>query len=638
MCGLLLYIPYKKFKGLFESRRASDRFVYGISEPANSSTSPPTYTMPSQYITARDDTRIAIDLYLPAGTSNLTSPSTEHAAPVACILTQTRYFRSISLRWPWRLFINKGRPMSFLHTRYYESMLQAGYAVVALDLRGTGASFGTHLHPWHPSERQDSVDVIDWITRQPWSNGRVGLWGMSYEATAAYLTVSKHHPAIRACVPMYMFYDMYNDIASPGGIAQHFFTQKWAELIEFLDRNDFGALPSMNGVGGLFFQGVAPASRDWHDLTSAVADHKPNWKAEINPILDRDTPTSGDVTAGALSLCHVRHAVKTAGVPILFYTGWFDQTVRSSLQGFTLHPERSKVIIGPWNHSGVQFYDPYTQAPQKTQCAHVDRVIAFFRQHLDEVGPPATSANSMEPSLGTVEYFTLGDNKWRMAESWPPPNMSRRSFFLSMRDRKLVDDIDQVQDGAFTWAVNAQRDLGGVSRWQATIEVFNHMHYKGWEAANHVIFTSAPLDDVMTIVGTPVVTLWLASTAPESGDIFVYLTILTSTSEVVYVTEGHLRAAHGQITGDDENLPHYPDENVPRHSFYAKDRRPIDTPTKVTFGLLPIAHQVPRGSCVQVRLSGHDAKHFTEVDPTRSMELTATATRASSLTLPLLDS
>ncbi|ETV86411.1 hypothetical protein, variant 1 [Aphanomyces astaci] len=482
LCALVVYIPYKKIKAALARPQPSDRFDY----QASNVTTPPLYTMTSQYITTTDGTRIAIDLYLP--TDSIC------ASPRACILTQTRYFRSISLRWPWRLLANQGRPFSFLHTRYYEGMLGAGYAVVAMDIRGTGASFGTVLHPWHVLERQDSVDVIDWITRQPWSNGRVGLWGMSYEATAAYLTVSTHHPAIKACVPMYMFYDMYSDIASPGGIAQHFFTLKWAELTAYLDRNAMSDLPAMMGLGRLFFQGVTPASRDWDDLVCAVAEHETNWKAEIHPSLNRDSHTNGNITPGDLSLSHVRHAMEMSTVPMLYYTGWYDQTVRSSLQGFSLVPQRSQVVIGPWNHSGVQFYNPVTQIHQRSACDHVNRVVSFFRHHLND----DVTACSAATFTGSIEYFTLGDNTWRVATSWPPPHATRHDFFLSMNDRALVTDVRAIQPGSCTWNVEYQRDLGGVSRWQATIDVYEPMQYHGWHAANHVVFTSLPFDHSVT--------------------------------------------------------------------------------------------------------------------------------------------
>lgn len=52
--------------------------------------------------------------------------------------------------------------------------LAAGYAVVAVDVRGTGASFGSWRAPWQPEERADSQEIVDWIVSQPWSNQQVG--------------------------------------------------------------------------------------------------------------------------------------------------------------------------------------------------------------------------------------------------------------------------------------------------------------------------------------------------------------------------------------------------------------------------------------------------------------------------------
>lgn len=101
-----------------------------------------------------------------------------------------------------------------------------------------GASYGQWRMPWAPAEREDSIEVIDWITKQSWSNGQVCLAanpqsicsqerlpstisrqshnlqvfiqvilsGVSYEATAALFTLSMHHPAIKGCLAQYPFW------------------------------------------------------------------------------------------------------------------------------------------------------------------------------------------------------------------------------------------------------------------------------------------------------------------------------------------------------------------------------------------------------------------------------------------------
>lgn len=68
--------------------------------------------------------------------------------------------------------------------------LAAGYAVVAVDVRGTGASFGAWKAPWTQEERADSREVLDWVVSQPWSNQQVGC--------------HVHHRAVCTCTLLYM--------------------------------------------------------------------------------------------------------------------------------------------------------------------------------------------------------------------------------------------------------------------------------------------------------------------------------------------------------------------------------------------------------------------------------------------------
>lgn len=102
-------------------------------------------------------------------------------------------------------------------------LLAAGYAIVAMDVRGTGASFGQWRYPWHEAERHDSLCVVDWIVRQPWSDGNVCLYGISYDSNAALFTLaaegarrSNMPSPIKAVAALYPFFDLYRDVAAPG--------------------------------------------------------------------------------------------------------------------------------------------------------------------------------------------------------------------------------------------------------------------------------------------------------------------------------------------------------------------------------------------------------------------------------------
>lgn len=83
--------------------------------------------------------------------------------------------RGVRLRWPFRKNL-KGRPFSLLDMETKTYFLAAGYALVTIDVRGTGASFGQWRMPWGFEERLDTAQVLDWVIGQPWSDGQVRVF------------------------------------------------------------------------------------------------------------------------------------------------------------------------------------------------------------------------------------------------------------------------------------------------------------------------------------------------------------------------------------------------------------------------------------------------------------------------------
>jgi len=111
-----------------------------------------------------------------------------------------------------------------------------GYAYVIVDVRGSGASFGTRRAELGPREVRDGSEVVDWIVRQPWSDGRVGATGVSYVGTTAELLLVNQHPAVKAIVPQFSLFDAYPDIVFPGGVQHTWFLKIWAQVVSAMDR------------------------------------------------------------------------------------------------------------------------------------------------------------------------------------------------------------------------------------------------------------------------------------------------------------------------------------------------------------------------------------------------------------------
>jgi hypothetical protein len=121
----------------------------------------------SVFIPMPDGTRLAADVFLPNGLAT--------GRKLPTVLTATRYWRAPDQ--------SQANPQVL-------DWIRRGYAAVVVDVRGTGASFGTWKYPWSRGEVRDLGDVVRWISTQPWSDGNVGAIGTSYTANTAQLAAA----------------------------------------------------------------------------------------------------------------------------------------------------------------------------------------------------------------------------------------------------------------------------------------------------------------------------------------------------------------------------------------------------------------------------------------------------------------
>ena len=138
-------------------------------------------------IPTRDGTRLSADLFLPA---------TDRPVPTVVEYT------------PYRKDDLRGASRDFGHFYFAER----GIASVMLDVRGTGDSDGFVTDEYqYPQEQLDGYDALEWLARQPWCNGRTGLWGTSYAGFTAFQIAQIQPPSLGAIVPIYATDDRYTD-------------------------------------------------------------------------------------------------------------------------------------------------------------------------------------------------------------------------------------------------------------------------------------------------------------------------------------------------------------------------------------------------------------------------------------------
>ncbi|MFI6043940.1 CocE/NonD family hydrolase [Nocardia sp. NPDC051321] len=106
------------------------------------------------------------------------------------------------------------------------NLIRSGYTQVVIDVRGTGFSQGV-MEFFGAREQQDSIEAIDWITKQPWSTGDIGMSGVSYSAVNQIQAADKQPAALKAIFPVVPGSDLLRDILAPGGALQIGFVPAW---------------------------------------------------------------------------------------------------------------------------------------------------------------------------------------------------------------------------------------------------------------------------------------------------------------------------------------------------------------------------------------------------------------------------
>lgn len=115
--------------------------------------------------------------------------------------------------------------------------VEQGYAVVNLDTRGGGHSDGRGKL-LSDQEADDIAEVIAWVAEQTWSNGRVGMLGVSYLALSQYKVAALNPPALKAICPWEGFTDAYRDFFTSGGVVENGFARVWLFLTKRVTRLD----------------------------------------------------------------------------------------------------------------------------------------------------------------------------------------------------------------------------------------------------------------------------------------------------------------------------------------------------------------------------------------------------------------
>ena len=287
------------------------------------------YQRESRYLPMRDGCRIAIDVLHPTRNGKVVdgaTPAVLHTTPYRRSFevsgkagTAARYAEELRAMEPGELVTQyEERPIA-------RDLIHHGYRFVSVDIRGTGASFGAEYgDSWLAGH--DMAAVIDWICEQPWSSGRVGMVGISYEGMMQFFTAAHQPEGLKCIAPQYPgLPQCYVD----GGLAISSFARVWERLHKGISENEPAA--PVDGPDGERLREEAEAERspDRYRWVETFSEMDPRDVTRMSSYdgLNRRKPRPdlglGEVASGWYDSCDL---INESGVPTYLVTGWWDLT------------------------------------------------------------------------------------------------------------------------------------------------------------------------------------------------------------------------------------------------------------------------------------------------------------------------
>jgi putative CocE/NonD family hydrolase len=291
-----------------------------------------------------------------------------------------------------------------------ERWVQAGYVFVVQDCRGTRGSEGV-LAPYN-NEGQDGFDTIEWLTRQPWCNGRIGMVGGSYVGAVQWQAAVEHPPGLAVIAPQATWSSFYRNLYLGGAVRLSLITNWIAGNTPKPD----GAVPNdMN---------FALMRLPLRDVDEAVGWPMP-W---LDAYLTHPEPN------GFWTRLELTSKLPDLQLPVLHVVGYYDFFSRESVDNFVVMQQQARdaatrkqqrLVLGPWDHgtigkSKVAEIDFGAEAALDVGAIQLD----WFERHLK---PDAAARDKPFPP---VRYFSMGDNVWHDAQTWPPAGVTPTAFYL----------------------------------------------------------------------------------------------------------------------------------------------------------------------------------------------------------------
>lgn len=400
----------------------------------------------------------------------------------------------------------------------YNFYVRRGYVQVIANVRGTGRSGGL-FKMFHPPAAQDVYEMIEWLAIQPWSDGNVGMFGVSWFAMMAQQVAHLKPPHLKAIFAPFAASDQYRDAIYHGGILSHEFTQG---LVNILSNPRF-----------------FPDS--WY--RHAYGDEKFK-EAVANALQDPDL----------MAVPYIAETLRTGMGPIDNYLCYLDNDFWKGQNTNYANTEIPAYLGGCWGIYGLHLPAAFRswenwQGPKKMTIGpplYLDRPVyqyAYESLRWFDYWLKGIENEIMEGD--PIRLFVVGTGEWKTSTEWPLPETRFTPFYLHANGL-LSEHEFWPNEGSTT---------------------FEDSHYN----RGSLTFLSPPLVETTEVIGPMVLNLYASSTDTEVLWFISFLDIDPEGQETL-LTRGWLRGSQRRID---------PERSKPWQPYHLHTQREPLTPGEI---------------------------------------------------------
>jgi putative CocE/NonD family hydrolase len=425
-------------------------------------------------------------------------------------------------------------------------LAERGYTAVVQSCRGTFGS-GGNFTPFF-QERNDGIDTVGWVEKQPWHRGKLGLYGPSYLGQVQWAIAAELGERIAAIAVVVSTSDFHAAIYDGGGFRlEDFF--KWISMLARQEKSSAVLQALKEYVFGDPLRGHY-ARLPLRTLDEHAIGHKVEyWRTW----LEHDDPS--DPHWAPIQDMKTLERVRA---PVTMVAGWSDVFIHYQLRDFRLLQKlgkTSRLTVGQWTHTDIR------------------GSAAALRDALDWFGTHLKGRSHAPEAAGRVRLWVNGANEWRNHDAWPPAGTTPWQLSLGGDGRLLPGEVGAV-NRSFTYdpsdptpslegaKLTAKKGRGDMSLLAARHDV--------------LAFDGPTLADPLELVGDLTITLTTSADSPHH-DLFVCLCDVGPDGRSVNITDGYRR------------LPPGPAEATPRSTIIEAQ---------------PAAWRVPAGHRLRLLIAG----------------------------------